>query len=378
MEHFSGLWTFVAPALLIFTVVVFVHEMGHYLVARYNGVRVEVFSIGFGRELFGWNDTHGTRWKISLIPLGGYVKMFGDRNAASMPDGGAQQLTPEEQAVAFTHKRLGQRAAVVSAGPAANFIFGILVFAGLFMTVGQPYTTPEIGGVQPDSAAAAAGIQAGDRIVRINGRAIERFEDIRQIVQLGLGEPLEIRIHRGDDELTLTAHPMVIEQEDNRGNTYRIGRLGVQSAQGLAYVRHDPVTAIWQATRAAWNQVMVAFKAISQMISGTRTTKEIGGPLRIGMWAGEMAQLGLITALNFIAILSIHLGLINLFPIPLLDGGHLLFYAAEAVRGKPLGERTQEYGFRIGLALVLLLFVFVTWNDLVHLRVVQFFKGLVT
>jgi regulator of sigma E protease len=373
----DGLGGYVLPFLIILTVLVFVHEFGHYAVARWNKVRVEVFSIGFGPELFGFTDRAGTRWKFSMVPLGGYVRMFGDRNVASMPDGTEREYTEAERAVAFTQKRLGQRAAIVAAGPMANFIFGAVLFAALFVFVGQPYTSPEVGEVQPGSAAADAGLRAGDVIVEINGSRIDRFEDIRQVVQLGLGEPLSIVVLRGDDRLTLSAVPEVVEQKDSLGNTYKIGLLGVQSI-GLGYEKRDPASALWHGTEAVWTQVNVAFKAIGQMIGGARDTSEIGGPLRIAWLSGEMAQGGFIVALNFMAILSVHLGLINLFPVPLLDGGHLLFYAAEALRGKPLGERAQEYGFRIGLALVLLLFVFATWNDLVQLRVVQFVQELVT
>lgn len=373
----DGIGGYVLPFLIILTVLVFVHEFGHYAVARWNKVRVEVFSIGFGPELFGFTDRAGTRWKFSAIPLGGYVRMFGDRNVASMPDGTEREYTEAERAVAFTHKRLGQRAAIVAAGPIANFVFGAVLFAALFVFVGQPFTSPEVGDVQPDSAAAAAGLRTGDMIVEINGSRIDRFEDIRQVVQLGLGEPLSIVVLRGGEQLTLSAVPEVVEQKDSLGNTYKIGLLGVQSI-GLGYEKRDPASALWYGTEAVWTQVNVAFKAIGQMIGGARDTSEIGGPLRIAWLSGEMAQGGIIVALNFMAILSVHLGLINLFPVPLLDGGHLLFYAAEALRGKPLGERAQEYGFRIGLALVLLLFVFATWNDLVQLRVVQFVQELVT
>ena len=373
----AGIGDYALPFLIILTVLVFVHEMGHYLVARWCGVRVEVFSIGFGPELFGWDDRAGTRWKFSVVPLGGYIKMFGDRNVASMPDGEAVALTVAEEKVAFTHKRLDQRAAIVAAGPVANFVFGILVFAGLFMTIGQPATAPVIGEVEPDSAAAAAGIEPGDRVLSANGYAIGRFEDIRQVVRVGLGEPLSLVVLRDGVEIALEAQPRIVEQEDSLGNTYKIGLLGVRSI-GLEYVRHDPAAAVWHGTGAAWNQISLAFKTIGQMIGGSRTTKEIGGPLRIAWLSGEMVQGGIIIAIHFAAILSIHLGLINLFPIPLLDGGHLLFYVAEAVRGRPLGERAQEYGFRIGLALVLVLFMFATWNDLVQLQVVRFFQELVT
>jgi regulator of sigma E protease len=373
----AGIADYVMPFLIILTLLVFVHEMGHYLVARWCGVRVEVFSIGFGPELFGWDGRAGTRWKFSVVPLGGYVKMFGDRNAASTPDGQTVEMTAEEEKVAFTHKRLSQRAAIVAAGPIANFLFGILVFASIFMTIGQPATAPVIGEVEPESAAAVAGIEPGDRVLSANGSTITRFEDISQVVRVGLGEPLELVVLRDGVEIALEARPRVVEREDSLGNKYEMGLLGVRSI-GLEFVRRDPASAIWHGTGAAWNQVSLAFKTIGQMIAGSRTTKEIGGPLRIAWLSGEMAQGGIIIAIHFAAILSIHLGLINLFPIPLLDGGHLLFYAAEAVRGRPLGERVQEYGFRIGLALVLILVMFATWNDLVQLQVVRFFQELVT
>lgn len=374
----SGVGGYVVPFLILLTVLVFVHESGHYLVARWNGVRVEIFSIGFGPEVFGFNDRHGTRWKFSLIPLGGYVKMFGDRNAASMPDDGAvAAMSPGDRKVAFAEKSVGQRAAIVAAGPAANVLFAIVVFAGLFMTEGEPYTPPDIGAVEPGSAAEAAGIKPGDRIVSINNSDVRRFEDIRQTVQIGLGAPLKIVVSRDGREITLEAQPAVVAERDKLGNSYQLGRLGVQS-RGLAYVRHDPATAVWRAVVASWNQVEVAGKAIGQMFSGVRSSKEVGGPLRIAWMTGEVAEGGFLVALTFAAILSVHLGLINLLPVPMLDGGHLLFYAAEALRGRPLGVRAQEYGFRLGLALVLLLFVFATWNDLVHLRVVQFIQGLLT
>jgi len=370
--------TYVVPFLLILTVLVFVHEFGHYLIARWNGVRVEVFSIGFGAELFGWWDRAGTRWKFSTIPLGGYVKMFGDADASSgLPAAGLARLAQADREVSFHYKRLGQRAAIVAAGPAANFVFATVVLAVLFMTFGQPYTPPEVGQVQPGSAAEQGGIQPGDVILSIDGRHIARFEDVQQAVRLNPGTPITIVVRRDGGELELRVTPTPTELTDRFGYRYEIGLLGI-ARSGMEYIKRDPLTALLQAGTETWNLSVGTLKAMWQIVIGTRAVDELGGPLRIAQMSGEVAQGGMVAVLWFMAVLSINLGLINLFPVPVLDGGHLLFYAAEAVRGKPLGHRAQEYGFRIGLALVLTLMVFATWNDLVHLRIVEFVKGLVT
>ncbi len=370
--------TYIVPFLLILTVLVFVHEFGHYLIARWNGVRVEVFSIGFGSELFGWWDSAGTRWKFSTIPLGGYVKMFGDSDASSgLPVAGLARLAQAERDVSFHYKRLGQRAAIVAAGPAANFVFAIMVLAVLFMTLGQPFTPAEVGQVQPDSAAERGGIHPGDVMLRIDGRSVARFEDVQQAVRLNPGVPMDMVVRRDGREIELHITPTKTELTDRLGNHYEIGLLGVARG-GMEYVKRDPVTAFLQAGDETWDLSVATLKAMWQIVIGTRAMDELGGPLRIAQMSGEVAQGGMVAVLWFMAVLSINLGLINLFPVPVLDGGHLLFYAAEAVRGKPLGQRAQEYGFRIGLALVLTLMVFATWNDLVHLRIVEFVKGLVT
>ena len=370
--------SYIVPFLVILTVLVFVHEFGHYLIARWNGVRVEVFSIGFGPEVFGWWDRAGTRWKFSTIPLGGYVKMFGDSDASSgRPAPGLARLAQAERDVSFHYKRLGQRSAIVAAGPAANFLFAIVVLAILFMTYGQPFTPAEVGQVQPDSAAEQAGIQPGDTILSINGRTVQRFEDVQQTVRLNPGVPMAIVVRRDGRELALDVTPARTELTDRFGNHYQIGLLGI-ARSGMEYVKRDPATALLQAGTETWDLSAATLKAIWQIVIGTRATDELGGPLRIAQMSGEVAQGGVVAVLWFMAVLSINLGLINLFPVPVLDGGHLLFYAAEAVRGKPLGQRAREYGFRIGLALVLTLMVFATWNDLVHLRIVEFVRGLVT
>jgi regulator of sigma E protease len=370
--------TYIVPFLFILTILVFVHEFGHYLIARWNGVRVEVFSIGFGSELFGWWDQAGTRWKFSTIPLGGYVKMFGDADGSSgLPVAGLARFAQAERDVSFHYKRLGQRAAIVAAGPAANFAFAIVVLAALFMTFGQPFTPPEVGQVQAGSAAEDGGIRAGDLIVSIDGRPIARFEDVQQAVRLNPGVPMAIVVRRDGKGIELHITPNRTELTDRFGNRTEIGMLGI-ARSGMEYVKRDPLTAIFQAVRETWNLSASTLEAMWQMAKGTRTTDELGGPLRIAQMSGEVAQSGIVAILWFMAVLSINLGLINLFPVPVLDGGHLLFYAAEAVRGKPLGQRAQEYGFRIGLALVLTLMVFATWNDIVHLGIWSRLKGLVT
>jgi regulator of sigma E protease len=363
---------------VVLTVLVFVHELGHYLVARWNGVKVEVFSIGFGPELFGWNDRAGTRWRVSLLPLGGYVKMFGDAD----PAGATQSdqvavMTPAERAVSFHHKTVGQRAAIVAAGPAANFLFAVLVLGGLYMISGQPYTTPTVATVRAGSPAEGAGLRAGDRVVAIDGTPIQRFEEMQRIVALRPAERLELSVER-DGAVSII--PVVTAAEDlvdRRGNIQRIGRLGVTSTQ-TAVVRHDPATAAWQAVRETWSVTVGTLVGLGQMIAGTRSTDEIGGVLRIADMTGQVSRDGVQQVIWFLALLSINLGLINLFPIPVLDGGHLMFYAAEAIRGKPLSRRVQDWGAMAGLAAVLSLFVFATWNDLVHLRVVAFLQGLIS
>lgn len=372
-----SLLEYVIPFLVVLTVLIFVHELGHFWVARRCGVKVEVFSIGFGREIFGWNDRHGTRWKVSWLPLGGYVKMFGDADAASTPSGEVATMSAEERAVSFFHKPLGQRSAIVAAGPAANFLLAIALLAGMFAFVGQPFTPALVGGVVEGSAAERAGVRPGDRIVTIDGAKIERFEDIQRIVQLNLDRPLSLGVLRDGREIDLPIVPVIVEEKDRSGNTIRLARLGIRG-QGMEFRRHGPGEAVWRAVQETWNQTAGTLKALGQMVAGSRGTEELGGPIRIAKMSGEVAQGGIGSLLLFMAVLSINLGLINLFPIPMLDGGHLVLYAAEAVRGRPLPPRAVEYGFRIGFALVISLMVFATWNDLVQTGVVRFLVGLVT
>lgn len=381
-EGFSRVMTIpgvqsVGTFLVLLTALVFVHEFGHYYVARRNGVRIEVFSIGFGPEIFGWYDKSGTRWKFSAIPLGGYVRMFGDSDATSVMGDLSRPMTEAERAVSFHHKRLAQRVAIVSAGPIANFIFAIIVFTGIFATVGQPYAPPVVGTVEPRSAAAEGGLKPGDRFITIDGRAVSRFEELQQAVMLNTGKPMSFVISRDGREMAVIMTPHVTETTDRFGNIHRMPLLGVKRF-GTDYLRLSPPRAFLHAVEETWDLSAGALTALGQIISGARSSDELSGPLGIAKMSGEVAEGGLVSILGFAALISVNLGLINLFPVPALDGGHLLFYAAEALRGRPLGQRAQEYGFRLGLALVLMLMVLATWNDLVHLKVIQFFKGLIT
>jgi regulator of sigma E protease len=373
MDFLASFVGYVIPFLIILSVVVFVHELGHYLVARWNGVRVEVFSIGFGPELFGRTDRAGTRWKVSALPLGGYVKMHGDLE----PSGTMVDLKNAPQPDSFPAKTVWQRMAIVAAGPLANFVFAIVALALLFATVGQAFTPAEVGEVRPDSAAEAAGLQPGDRILAVDGEAVDSFEQLQVIVRTSAGEPLTFTIERNGETQDVEITPQLTEFEDRFGQTHEIGLIGV-SREGIEFRRSNPAFALVQATTETGRMIGITLYALGEMIVGSRTTEELGGPIRIAQMSGEIAQDGAVPAIWFTAVLSINLGLINLFPIPMLDGGHLVMYTIEAARGRPLNERSQEMAFRFGLALVLTLMVFATWNDLVQLNVIDFFKGLVS
>lgn len=361
------------PFILVLSVVVFVHEFGHYWVARRNGVRIETFSIGFGSELFGRNDRHGTRWKFSLIPLGGYVKMLGDADATSAT---ADPVAARDPA-SFPAKSVWQRMAIVAAGPAFNFIFAIIVLAALFAISGRPFTPAEVGQITADSPAAAAGLQPGDRIIAVGDEPIESFEELQTIVREQAGVPLAIAVDRDGDRLDLTVTPRSSELVSRFGTRQVVGQIGV-ARTGVEFRRSSPVMAPVDATVETVRMVTGTLYAIGEMIMGYRGTEELGGPLRIAQMSGEIAADGIVPLIWFSAVLSINLGLINLFPIPMLDGGHLLLYSVEASRGRPLTERTQEIAFRVGLAMVLSLMVFSTWNDLVQLQIVKYVSGLIS
>jgi site-2 protease. Metallo peptidase. MEROPS family M50B len=366
----------VIPFLVVLSVLVFVHELGHYLVARWCGVRVETFSIGFGREIVGWTDRAGTRWKFSLVPLGGYVKMFGEMDFSEAED--PPVLSPEEKAVSFHYKPLKRKAAIVAAGPAANFLFAIVALMGLFLVAGEPAPLAVVGSVQEDSAAAAAGFQPGDEIVAIDGKPVAWFDDIRTIVSDRAETALKFEIVRDGETITLTATPRSQLMSLADGNSRTIGIVGIRpDLKRIGYQHLGPLQAVGAAFDRTFALSTQIVSALGQIISGSRSASELGGPIRIAQLSGQMAEDGLINLIFFMAALSVNLGLINLLPVPMLDGGHLLFYGFEAVRGKPVSPRVLEYCFRIGLAFVLMLMVFATWNDIVNLRIFDFVKQLV-
>ena len=356
------------PFVIVLGVLVFFHELGHYLAARWQGVHVEAFSIGFGRALATWKDRRGTVWKLSWIPLGGYVKLHGQERPE---DVGADVRALWQPGRTFHEKQVGARAIIVAAGPIANFILAAVLFILLFATAGQPVILPEIGDVLPGSAAAHAGLQTGDRIDAIDGQPMTRFEDIQRLVSAHPEQRLTLQIHRAGAAQTVE---MATDARDVGGR--RIGSLGV-TAHATELHRLSPGAAIVAGTEHTWYVLQQTVAGLWQMITGTRGTDDLGGPLRIAQLSGEVAQLGIPSLIDFIAVLSVNLGLINLFPIPVLDGGHLVFFLLEAVRGRPLPPRAVEYGFRAGFALLVGLFVFATWNDLAHLGLVRWLTGLI-
>ncbi|NIX77149.1 RIP metalloprotease RseP [Microvirga terricola] len=372
---FLNLIAFVA----VLSVVVFIHEFGHFWVGRRCGVGVVAFSIGFGKELFGWTDKYGTRWKISAIPLGGYVKFVGDLNAASVPDQGhLAQMSAAERAISFPHQNVAKRAAIVAAGPIANFILAIAIFAGFNYFSGRQVIEPRIEAVQPGSAAEKAGFLPKDLIVTIDGKRIETFADMQLLVSSSAGESLAFTVERGGQTVALNAIPNFVERTTPFGKQ-RIGLLGVEASRdpsAIKRISYTPLGALKAGAVETWNQVDRTLNFLRRLILGRESADQLSGPLGIARAAGTAFEIGGVYSLvSLIGFLSVSIGLINLFPIPLLDGGHLLFYAIEALRGRPLSEKAQEIGFRIGFAIVAMLMVFATWNDLVHLGATFMARG---
>jgi regulator of sigma E protease len=367
----GSLLGYLIPFLIVLTVVVFIHELGHFLVGRWCGVGVNAFSIGFGPEIVGFTDKHGTRWKLSAIPLGGYVKFAGDSNGASVPDPETlSQMSAAERAVSFHHKSVWRRAAIVAAGPIANFLLAIAIFAGIVYVSGRHILAPRVEAIQAGSAAERAGFQPGDLVVSINGRTISSFTEMQRIVSASADDTLSVVIDRNGSQVTLTAVPDLKEQETPFGKQ-RIGLLGLQASRApedLAHVRYGILESVKLGAVETWYVIDRTFTYIGRLVMGRESADQLSGPIRIAQVSGQVANLGGTSGLvSLVAVLSVSIGLINLFPIPLLDGGHLLFYAIEALRGRPLSDRAQEIGFRIGLAIVVMLMLFATWNDLVHL-----------
>ena len=469
---------------LVLSVLVFIHEWGHYYIARVCGVKIESFSIGFGPEIFGFTDKAGTRWKFSIIPLGGYVKMYGDADPASMPSEDVITMSDEQKQQSFFHKSVGARSAIVFAGPAANFLFAIIIFVGVFMTVGETFTPARVSSVVADTPAAEAGLEPGDVILKVDNNVIDRFEELQQVIRINAGHEVMLTVERRGAIVELPVTPAVRIIDDGFGGKGQIGFLGVHSpspparigaleeasaeaaaglqvgdliveidgevvynaSEALAAIRDragdtvtltilrdidpevlgpndapadaqplfvslavspfevpvdpdaaaenppltptvvgtfpgiswaplpnirrvysNPFHALYRAVAETYNIGANTFTAIGQLIVGDRSVKELGGPLKIARISGDVAQQDVMALLHFMVLLSINLGLINLLPVPVLDGGHLVFYGIEALRGKPVGIRAQEYAFRVGLALVLCLMIFATWNDIVQM-----------
>lgn len=356
------LWT-IASFLLVIGPLIFVHELGHYFVGRWFGIRADVFSIGFGREIAGWTDRRGTRWKLAWLPLGGYVKFAGDMNPAGQPSPEWLALPAEERAQTFQAKPVWQRFLVVLAGPMTNFLAAILILTGFNIAYGVPGSPPVIGAFAKDSPASAAGLRIGDRIVRIDGKEVDRFEDILPVIALKVGGPASLEIDREGRRFQVDVTPVVVVERDQFGNEIRRPLLGIRGAEQVL-TPVSPLGAVAASVRQCWVVVETTVKGLAQIVTGRRSVKEMGGPLKIAKFSGEQASIGLLAFLWFIAVISINLGFINLLPIPMLDGGHLFFYGIEAVRRKPLRPEAQEWAFRTGLAALLALMILVTFNDL--------------
>jgi len=364
----DGIWSNVIIFLLVLTVVVFIHELGHFLVARWCGVVVKAFSIGFGPEIFGFYDRHGTRWRFAWIPLGGYVKFMDDDNAASMPSAEAlERMTPEERKSSFHAKPLWQRAAVVAAGPIANFLLAIAIYTGLNAAVGIRVMPAYVEKVVENQPAAKAGFQAGDKIVAIDGQSIESFDDLQRIVAPNAGHELTFTVERNGQPVMLKVTPALDEQRDPFGRTFKRGLIGIQrsnSPDKWHTYSVGPVEAFTRAVRETWSNMAATVAGLGDILTRRQSAEQMGGPILMAEVTAKVAEMGFEPLLRWIALISANIGFLNLMPIPVLDGGHLLFYAIEAIQRKPLSERFKQIGFQIGLAVIVALMIFVNFNDL--------------
>ena len=366
-----ALWllSYLLPFLVVLTVIVFVHEMGHYLVARWNGVAIQTFSVGFGRELIGWNDRNGTRWRISAIPLGGYVRFVGDMNPASVPDAEAAKNAPAELAPKlFVNKNVWQRIAIVAAGPIANVLLTFLILYALLLGYGRYTIPPVIGEVIAGSVAEEAGFRPGDEILAVDGYAVRGFEDFQRYVATSPERPVAVELERDGVVQSLTLVPEAVQVEDRFGNEQRIGRIGVSrnvEDTDVTIYRPGPVEALGMTVEEIRFIVQRTAAFLGDFFVGRGDVEQLGGPVKVAKVSGEVATLGIVALINLMALLSLNIGIFNLLPVPMLDGGHLLYYLVEAIRGRPLSVRIQEIGFRFGFALVLALMVFTLFNDTV-------------
>lgn len=367
-SSFAFLTGYIVPFLIVLTLIVFVHEMGHYLAGRWSGIGVTAFSVGFGPEIAGFTDRHGTRWKLSAIPLGGYVKFYGDEDAASTPDYESHaSLSQEEQARTFLGAALWKRAVTVAAGPIANFILAIAIFSMMFSLYGRQIADPVVSEVRENSAAAAAGVLPGDVLVALDGNRVTTFDDVRRYVSVRPEMSIIVTVRRDGADLDLPMVPERTEITDQFGNRMELGIIGVVTTQetgNFRVVEYGPLEAVGQGVLQSWYVVTGTFDYLSNLVTGRMKADQLGGPIRVAQASGQMATLGVAAVLQLAAVLSVSIGLLNLMPVPVLDGGHLMFYAVEAVRGRPVGPGAQEVAFRIGMALVLMLMVFATWNDI--------------
>ncbi len=375
LDFLFSFFGYLLPFLFVLALVVFIHEMGHFLVGRYFGVKVETFSLGFGPRLFSRYDKHGTEWAISAIPLGGFVKFKGDANAASLPDHQALDAMPvADRSDSFPHQSVARRAAIVAAGPLANFLLAFVIFMASFSLVGRSQVQPVIAGVADNSPAAAAGFMPGDRVLAINGDEMVSFEDVVRRVSLSEGQELAFRVERDGRELELSATPRIMTRKTVLGTERRpiMGFIASNLPESHFLRRYGPIEAAGTAVGEIYFVIDRTVHYIAGLAAGREKADQLSGPVRIGYVSGKVAESGIGPLLMLAGILSISIGFINLLPIPMLDGGHLVFYAAEALRGRPLSARAQEWSFRMGFALVLALMLFSTWNDIMHLTGLAF------
>ena len=360
---------YIIPFVVLILVVVFIHEYGHYYFAKKYGVGVTDFSFGFGKELFGWNDKSGTRWKICWIPLGGYVKFFGDRNVFSQADQEkiVNKYSLEDQKKLFVLKPLYQRTIIVAAGPFANFLLAVAIFLSIYMFVGKDFTPAMINEVQNESPAQVAGLKKNDVILEIDGNKVKSILDVSKLIIMSTSEFIDFKVSRFENELILKVKPNVVDAEDNIGNKVKKRMVGIKLSpfnNEINHVKLGPAKALYYSLSEVYFVSISSLKYLGSIISGSGDSSQLGGPIRIAKITGQVAEFGFIPFLSMMAYISISLGLINLFPIPLLDGGHLMFYGFEKILGRPLSQKTQEGFFRIGMFLLLFLMFFATFNDL--------------